>query len=112
MESANQTPKLDIRPSISPLIASLPPHLKDPANFERIQKEVLNTFISTCGHSDVLEWSSCKKCTEKMINRRLLLRKLGFKNPGQYMIWRKIHEEIKTRMPLVDWKSRKTINFK
>jgi hypothetical protein len=42
-----------------------------------------------------------------MLDRRKLLKKLGFKNPSQYMAWKKIHTEIKERFPLVDWQAEK-----
>lgn len=102
-------PKISFKPKTSPLLADLPEHLKNPANFGKIQRAILNTFMSTCNHSDLLEWSSCKKCTDKMLERRLLLRKLGFKNPRQYFAWRKTHEEIQKRYPLVDWKKENAI---
>jgi len=87
-----------------PLIAMLPDYLKDPANFKEIEKLILNTFISKCDHSDMLEWSKCSECTDKMLQRRLILKRLGFKNARQYMLWKKIHKQIIERFPLIDWK--------
>ena len=101
--------KIELKPKLSPFLASLPEHLKNPANFEKIQRAILETFISTCNHTEVLEWASCEKCSEKMLHRRQLLRKLSFKHPSQYFAWRKIHEEIKKRYPLVDWKKENAI---
>lgn len=95
----------------NPLIASLSDYLKNPANYETVQKQILDTFISTCSHGELLEWAACKKCTSKMLERRKILKKLGFKNPSQYMAWRKIHETIKERMPLVDWKAPRPITI-
>lgn len=92
-----------------PLTVDLPAYLKDPANFEKIQKQILDTFVLGHSHGEVLEWSKCKKCTEGMLNRRKLLKKLGFKNARQYYAWRKTHEKIKEMMPLVDWKNKKHI---
>jgi len=86
---------VELKPKLHPLLASLPDHLKDPANFEKVQLAIINTFRSTCGHGEVLEWAECPKCSEKMLERRALLRKLGFKNAAQYMAWRKVHEEIR-----------------
>jgi len=103
----NSKPDIKFKPKLNPLVASLPEHLKNPANFEKYNQMILNTFISTCNHTDIHEWAMCEKCTNKMLDRRKLLKKLGFKNPAQYMAWKKIHEEIKTRMPLVDWKAEK-----
>lgn len=101
--------KINLKPKVNPIIASLPEHLKNPANYQKIQKAILETFISTCGHSDMMEWAKCKICTAKMLDRRHLLKKLGFKHPAQYMAWKKIHETIATRFPLVDWEKNKLI---
>lgn len=96
---------------LSPLIASMPEHLKDPANYERIKKAIADTMVFTdtklekvCAHENIEAMSKCPKCTKRMLERRLLLRKLGFKNPAQLRIWHKIHTEIQQRYPLVNWK--------
>jgi hypothetical protein len=102
-------PQIDLKPRLHPLLASLPEHLKNPANFEKIQKAIIDTLQTKCNHGDVLEFAKCKKCTENMLKRRLLLRKLGFRSPSQYFAWRSIHEEIKKRYPLIDWKKENLI---
>lgn len=98
-------PNLNIKPRYNPLISSLPEYLKNPANYEEIRKKILESIMTNCSHSDIQEFAKCPKCTEKMLERRKLLKKLGFKNPAQYRAWQKTHEEIKKRFPLVDWKS-------
>ena len=99
-------PDIKLKPKSNPLIADLPEYLKDPANYEEIQRKILKTFTSTCGHTEIMQWAECEKCTKKMLDRRKLLKELGFKNPRQYMAWRKTHETIKERFPLMDWKNR------
>lgn len=81
----------------------LPEFLKDPKNYKKVQKALLDTL--SCGklHSDPLQSMNCKKCTENMVKRRELMKKFGFKSAAQYMAWRKTHEEIRRMMPLVDW---------
>jgi hypothetical protein len=101
--------ELTIKPRLNPLIADLPEHLKNPANYDEIQAKIIASVQTSCTHSDVFEMAKCEKCTKKMLNRRKLLKSLGFKNPRQYMEWRKTHEEIKKRYPLVDWKRKKLI---
>lgn len=96
-------PDIKFKSKSDPLVAFLPDHLKNPANYEDIQKKILATLKTKCSHSDMLEMSKCQKCTDMMIRRRKLLKELGFKNPAQYMQWRKIHEKIKEKFPLVDW---------
>jgi len=102
-------PKLTFKPRVNPLIADLPEYLKNPANFAEIQKKIIASVQTSCTHSDVFEMAKCEKCTKKMLERRKLLKKLGFKNPRQYMEWRKIHEEVRRRFPLMDWKLNKPI---
>lgn len=89
------------------ILYGLPEALKDPANFPKIQKAILNTLQTRHSHGDMMEWSACRSCTEKMLERRLLLKRLGFRNARQYMAWRQVHEEIVKMYPLVDWKKNK-----
>lgn len=103
------TPDINYKPKADPNVASLPEHLKNPANFEDIEKKVIQSIMSSCTHSDVFEMAECEKCTKKMLERRKLLKRLGFKNPAQYYAWKKIHTEIKKRYPLVDWAKNKLI---
>lgn len=96
-------PKLSIKPRQDPLTANLPEYLKNPANYEEIQKIILKSFATSCSHGSPAEMAVCPKCTEKMLERRKTLKKLGFKNPAQFMAWQKIHTTIRQKYPLVDW---------
>lgn len=78
----------------------LPEYLKDPKNYHKIQKELLETMVCNKSHGEITDVFNCPKCTENMIVRRELMKKLGFKSPAQYMAWKKVHEEVKARMPL------------
>lgn len=85
---------------VHPLIAILPAYLKDPANYEKIQKVIFESFAGKHSHEEVIDWASCADCQKRFANRSFVLKKLGFKNPAQYMIWKKIHEHIKARVKL------------
>jgi hypothetical protein len=98
-------PDIDLKPKTASILEGLSDYLKDPANFDEINKKILNTFISTCGHAEILDWVNCKKCTAKMLQRRKMLKSLGFKNPAQYFAWKKIHTTIRQKFPLMDWKT-------
>ena len=78
---------------LHPLLEMLPLHLKDPKNYFRIKKEILDTVLTNCGHDSITKMAECKKCSENMMKRRLLLKRLGFKNPQQYHMWQKIHDK-------------------
>lgn len=82
----------------NPMFNGLPEYLKDPNNFDKIQKMLLETLATGCSHSEPSEWSACKKCTDNMIERRLLMQKLGFISIQQYMAWRKVMETILGRV--------------
>lgn len=82
---------------------SLPDYVKDPKNYQKIEKALLETMVCPKSHSDPIEMTKCKKCTENMLARRQLLKKLGFKHPSVYLAWKKTHTEIRRMMPLVDW---------
>lgn len=105
-------PDITFAPQQSSVLAGLPEWLKDPANYEDVEKQIIQTFVSTCAHSEIMDWANCPKCTKKMLERRKLLKRLGFKNPAQYLAWKKTHQAIKERYPLVDWKAQKKINLK
>lgn len=93
----------------NPLLKGLPKYLQDPANYYDIKKKIWETLQGTCSHAEIYEMATCPKCSEKMLERRKLLKNLGFKNPQQYREWDKTHQEVRKRFPLVDWKSRKFI---
>ena len=95
----SDVPKIDYKPLVNPMLALLPDHTKDPRNYMKIQKALLETL--TCGksHSDPIEMTSCKKCSQNMLERRELMKKFGFVSSEQYMEWRKVQETIRKRMP-------------
>lgn len=95
-----EQPDIDYQPLKPNVLDGLPAYLKDPKNYEPVQRKLLETL--SCGklHSDIVDIVECKKCTENMQERKALMKKLGFKSAAQYMAWRKTHEEIKNRVPL------------
>jgi len=77
-------------------IASLPAYLKDPANYEKIQKAIFEAGASTCDHAEVIEWAGCMKCQGKQWERKETMARLGFQNGQQYLAWKRIHERIRS----------------
>lgn len=78
----------------NPLLDSLPDYLKDHANFDRIQKEILNAGASPHSHGEVLDWKACKKCQVANWNRKEFMQRIGFRTGAQYMEWKKVHNAI------------------
>lgn len=82
------------------LTHNLPPYLKNPDNFERIMKEILEAGRTSHSHGDIEAWSKCVKCQSALWKRKEMMYGLGFKTAAQYTEWKKIHEEIRSRRKL------------
>ena len=108
---SSELPNIDFRSRLNLLLAGLPAHLKDPANFDKVQKLILETLAGKCSHSEMVDWAACAKCQRRFAERKFALKKLGFKNPAQYREWVKVHSEIKRRFPDTDW-SKKFVRIK
>lgn len=72
------------------LLKNLPSYLKNPANYDKIQYALLETLASKHSHSEIQDWAKCKSCQEKVFNHKRMMKKLGFKTPAHYQIWKKI----------------------
>ena len=90
---------IDFKSKSDPMLDSLPDYVKDPRNFMKIQRALIETLACATSHSDPMEMAHCAKCSENMLERRELMKKFGFKSPAQYMAWRRAHEFIKERIP-------------
>lgn len=77
------------------LVVSLPKHLKDPTNYEKINRFIIESLASKHSHGDMMAWAACVSCQRRFAERGGVLKKLGFKNPGQYMLWKRVHEHIR-----------------
>lgn len=84
-------------PKPHPILATLPDYLKEPNNYDKIQRAILEAGATRHSHAEVVDWAGCKACQAKQIDRLMMMKKLGFQNAAQYMVWQKIHREIKAR---------------
>lgn len=82
-------------PRVNPLVASMPSHLKDHRNFEKIQRALLETLAGRHSHAEMEDWAKCLTCMRKMQDHAFMMRKLGFNSAAQYRVWLKIHTKIK-----------------
>ena len=91
-----ETPQVPQLPKKLPrnILTILPRHLKDPKNYEKICKTIYEAGASLCDHAEVFEWYACNKCQQKQHERAEMMRKLGFKNGQQYLMWKKAQEYI------------------
>ncbi len=78
-----------------PITWSLPAALKDPANYDKIMKLLVEAGNTPHSHGDLMAWSSCLKCQRAQHNRAEAMRKLGFRSGAQYFAWRKVMEVLR-----------------
>ena len=74
----------------NPLFKGLPKHLKDPKNYEKIQRALLETLAGRHSHGDMQTWANCLHCQIKLKEHGGMMRKLGFKSGKQYMAWKRV----------------------
>lgn len=93
-------PDLSQFPKYKPnaIVASFPPALKDPKNYWKIKKAILEEGRTTCSHSEVAEWASCLKCHKANQKRSMFMYELGFKTAAHYRIWERIMKQIPEHM--------------
>lgn len=82
----------------NPLLSGLPAYLKNPKNYEKVYKAIYNAGVSSCDHSEVLEWAGCSKCQARQRDRLLMMRKLGFTSGKQYLAWDRVHQQIRSNL--------------
>lgn len=92
-EAIKNTPKVHV-------LAGLPEYLKDPANYEKIQRALLETLASKHSHGEMVEWANCVPCQKKLQDHRIMMQTLGFASPQQYRAWVKVHNKILERVRL------------
>lgn len=79
---------------LHPVVGDLPAELKDPKCYKRIEKKIFEAGNSGHEHKSILVWNRCKHCQQKFLEKRAMVKKLGFKNYQQYLTWRKIMDII------------------
>ena len=94
------TPDTFPRAGKIPILTGLPEYLKDRTSYKKILKEIYEMRGSRCSHSDPAEWYNCVKCAIRFRDYQAFMKKLGFRDPAQFMAWRRTHEEIERRVPL------------
>lgn len=82
------------------ILSDLPPYLKDPKNYMKIERALLECLSCRKAHSEPLEVANCKTCQTNLQKRRVMMGKFGFKSIEQFMAWRKTHATYKKLVPL------------
>ena len=94
----NITPDTFPKYTPNPLLADLPEHLKDPANYAKVQKALLETLATTHSHGELFDWFKCTPCMNKARDHKELMVKLGFKTPQHYKEWQRIHHIMRKQL--------------
>ena len=76
------------------LFKGFPTYLKDPKNYYKVRKLLLDILSVPHSHSELIKWSNCTKCQENVHNLNKARKKLGFKSAAQYYAWQKIMDYI------------------
>ncbi len=65
----------DIKPDTFPkyqpnrFLKDLPAYLKDPANYEKVNKLIIETLASKHSHGEVIDWAKCAACQRRFAER-------------------------------------------
>ena len=73
-----------------PLFADLPEQLKDPANYENVANKILKAGEAGHEHKHIIVWKRCKNCQQKFLERRAMVKKVGFSSYEQFLKWRRV----------------------
>lgn len=76
------------------VLASIPAHLKDHANYKKIKKAIIQAGATKHSHGEISEWAKCFVCQRKQSDRLLMMKSLGFQSKAHYMVWERIHEQL------------------
>ena len=90
------------------LLSTIPVHLKDPANFEKIYTAIAEAGRTKHSHGEITEWATCVNCQRRANDRLLMMKSLGFTSKAMYLTWLKIHAQIDSlkRDPLPKYNSK------
>lgn len=86
---------------VNPVFKGLSDSVKDPKNFNKIEKKLARVMVSDHKHVTVKGFTLCKKCQDRFNKKRQLIHELGFVSINQYQNWKKIMEIIINKKKLV-----------
>lgn len=74
----------------NPIFEGLSDKLKDPKNFEAIERKIANTMISDHKHTTIKQFIKCKRCQDKVRKKAEMIKEMGFKDFAQYQNWKRV----------------------
>ena len=78
----------------NPLLRTIPDYVKDPKNYNTIQKQLLEVLASPHSHSELYQSAQCFDCQQKMKERKRVMMKFGFNTPAIYYEWHKVMRQM------------------
>lgn len=101
-EGAQEKPNIDYKNKKAAIFNDLPEYLKDPKNYHKIQRTLVEALFSGHSHQEVIEWAECKKCQKKFAGKWDIIKKLGFTSIAQFKAWQLVHHRMQSilREPL------------
>jgi hypothetical protein len=85
-----EKPKIEFRPKVDLIYKQFPAFLKDPKNYEKIYKAILDAGATKHSHSDIAKFGTCRDCQSAMWRRKEMMKKLGFLTAAHWRVWNKI----------------------
>lgn len=76
-------------------LAGIPDDLKSLTAFDELEQRLAKVMFSDHKHVKVKSFVNCKRCSQKMLKRREEIKKVGFKDYEQYLIYKKVMGIIK-----------------
>ncbi len=86
---------------VNPIFKGLSDDLKDPKKFKSIEKKIANVMVADHKHRTIKAFMKCKRCQVRLKKKQELLKELGFKDPQQYQMWKKVMSIISNKEDLV-----------
>lgn len=74
----------------NPLFKGMKSTLKDPKNYEKIEKRLQEILKTNHVHKTISAYVKCPTCQDRRQERQKQMKKEGFKSIEQYMEWKRI----------------------
>ncbi len=97
MEEQPKQPEIETKGGrTTALLAAIPAHLKDPANFKKIYTAIAEAGRTKHSHGEITEWAVCFQCQRRANDRLLMMKSLGFTSRAMYLTWLRIHQQMES----------------
>lgn len=73
-----------------PMLKNIPDDLKDIEKYREVEKKLVSIMLSSHKHKAPSAFANCPDCSSKFTERREYITGLGFKDYGQFMLYRRV----------------------